>query len=371
RSVLVGGSSDVPGHGMTETVRDPEGRRLDQVRLLGVRARGHHGVLDSERREGQDFLADVVLHLDTRAAARTDDLARTVSYAEIAEEVAAVLAGPPADLLETLAGRLARVALTPEAVHAVDVVVHKPQAPLSVAFQDVQVHVRRYRADLPTLPTVPPGADPGRVHGRRTDGPPTEVDVGPTEVDVGPTEVDARPDGPVDVVLALGANLGEALATMRSAVADLRAVDGLEVTGVSPLARTAPVLAAGQPPQPDYLNAVVRGRTTLPPREVLAAAHRIEDAHGRRRAERWAPRTLDVDVIAVGDVRSEDPELTLPHPRAHERAFVLLPWARLAPDAVLPGRGPVAELAERAADRATVRRLTTDWLDPGAHPEGA
>lgn len=362
---------------MTETVMDAEGRRLDQVRLLGVRARGHHGVLDSERREGQAFLADVVLHLDTRAAARTDDLARTVSYAEIAEEVAAVLAGPPVDLLETLAGRLARVALTPEAVHAVDVVVHKPQAPLSVGFQDVQVHVRRYRADLPTLPTAPPHADRGGGQRRRpddateVDDSSTDVDDDATEVDDGPPEVDVRPDGPVDVVLALGANLGDALATLRSAVADLRAVDGLEVTGVSPLARTAPVLAAGQPPQPDYLNAVVRGRTTLTPREVLAAAHRIEDAHGRRRAERWAPRTLDVDVVAVGDVRSADPELTLPHPRAHGRAFVLLPWARLAPDAVLPGRGPVAELAERAADRATVHRLITDWLDPGTHPEGA
>ncbi|WP_052462231.1 2-amino-4-hydroxy-6-hydroxymethyldihydropteridine diphosphokinase [Nigerium massiliense] len=153
--------------------------------------------------------------------------------------------------------------------------------------------------------------------------------------------------------LSLGANVGDALGTLREAVAEIAALPGVVVTGVSSVYRTAPV---GGVEQDDFCNLVVVGDTALPPRDLSAAVHRIEDAHGRTREVRWGPRTLDIDVLAVGDLRSDDPELILPHPRAHERAFVLVPWAEVDPAAELPGRGRVADLAG-AIDAAGVRRL--------------
>ncbi len=159
----------------------------------------------------------------------------------------------------------------------------------------------------------------------------------------------------VPVVLALGTNLGDRGAVLRSAVAALGAVDGLAVQRVSPVVETDPV---GGPEQPDYLNAVVLATTSLTASELLAACQGVEAAHDRVREIRWGPRTLDVDVITYGVTVSGDPVLTLPHPRAHERAFVLVPWTLADPDAVLPGPsgGTVADLAARATDREGVRR---------------
>ncbi|MHB1064778.1 MAG: 2-amino-4-hydroxy-6-hydroxymethyldihydropteridine diphosphokinase [Georgenia sp.] len=319
----------------------------DQIRLVGLRAFGHHGVFAHERVDGQEFVADVAVHLGLRAAAAADDLAATVSYADVAADVVALLAGEPVDLLETLAERIADVILARPAVRAVDVTVHKPQAPITVPFDDVQVRIRRSAGDAR-----------GGAAGTRDGTAGTTTD-GTAAADLG-----RRPEHPQRAILALGANLGEAVATLRAAVGSLARAEGLRVTGVSPLARTAPVLAPGQDPQPDYLNAVVVATTTLAPLELLALAHRIEAEHGRRRDERWGARTLDVDLVAVGDAVAATPELTLPHPRAHERAFVLLPWARTDPAAVLPGPegGLVAALAAGAADRATVRWTVADWL---------
>jgi dihydroneopterin aldolase len=130
---------------MTGPVAGADGRPLDRVTLRGLRVRGRHGVLDAERDLGQWFVVDVVLHLDTRAAAAGDDLTRTVHYGVLAERVAEVVAGEPVALLETLAQRVADVALAPEPVMAVDVTVHKPEAPVTVPFGDVEVAIRRWR----------------------------------------------------------------------------------------------------------------------------------------------------------------------------------------------------------------------------------
>jgi len=154
-------------------------------------------------------------------------------------------------------------------------------------------------------------------------------------------------------VLALGSNLGDRLGTLQGAVDALAGAPGLHLLAVSPVYRTAPV---GGPEQPDYLNAVVTVATALPSREVLARGHDVEQAFGRVREEVWGPRTLDVDVIVCGGEVSDDPALTLPHPRAHERAFVLAPWHDVEPDATIPGRGRVADLL-RAVGLAGVRRL--------------
>ena len=115
---------------------------------------------------------------------------------------------------------------------------------------------------------------------------------------------------------------------------------------------TAPV---GGPEQPDYLNAVLLVTTSLPSRELLDRLHEVEAAFDRVRLVRWGPRTLDIDIISVEGERSDDPELTLPHPRAHERAFVLAPWLDADPDAVLPGHGAVADLLA-SAGQSGIRR---------------
>jgi dihydroneopterin aldolase len=118
-------------------------RLLDSVALRGLRARGNHGVLEREREEGQLFVVDVVLRLDTRPAAETDDLTRTVHYGEVAEEVTALIAGDPVDLIETLAQRIADQCLKRDPVREVEVTVHKPDAPITVPFADVAVTIRR------------------------------------------------------------------------------------------------------------------------------------------------------------------------------------------------------------------------------------
>ncbi|HEX4830276.1 MAG TPA: 2-amino-4-hydroxy-6-hydroxymethyldihydropteridine diphosphokinase [Trebonia sp.] len=143
------------------------------------------------------------------------------------------------------------------------------------------------------------------------------------------------------VVLALGSNLGSRLDILQGAVDAIAAIGGITLDAASPVYETAPV---GGPEQPDYLNAVLLASTTLPPRALLAALHEVEASFDRAREARWGPRTLDIDIIAYEGERSDDPELTLPHPRAHERAFVLAPWHDADPAARLPGHGDVASL---------------------------
>ena len=153
------------------------------------------------------------------------------------------------------------------------------------------------------------------------------------------------------VVLALGSNLGDRREILQEAVDAIARIEGVRVEKVSPVYETLPV---GGPPQPDFLNAVLLARTSLPTLDLLDRLHEVEAEFDRVRLVRWGPRTLDIDVITVEGERSDDPELTLPHPRAHQRAFVLAPWHDVDPDAVLPGYGPVADLLE-SADRTGIR----------------
>jgi len=276
----------------------------DRIVLQGISARGFHGVLGVEKAEGQDFVVDVTLQVDLRRAGRSDLLAHTVNYAEVAADIVALITGPSLDLIETLADQIAAAALRRPLVQSVEVTVHKPQAPVGVPFGDVQVVVERHR-DVP-------------------------------------------------VVIALGANLGAVQATLEAAVRQLADVDGLQITAVSDLFETDPV---GGPEQPVYLNAVVLARTRLAAFALLTELHGIEADHGRVRETRWGARSLDLDLIQYGDpglgsdVVSDDPELTLPHPRARERAFVLAPWASVDAQAQLrvgDAAIPVAELLGQA-----------------------
>ena len=127
----------------------------DRIVLRGLRVRGHHGVFEHERREGQDFLVDLVVWLDIAAAMASDDLADTLHYGELAERVAAIVAGPPVNLIEVVAGRVADEVLTDARVQAVEVTVHKPQAPIPQDFADVAVVVHRTRPGPPRARIIP------------------------------------------------------------------------------------------------------------------------------------------------------------------------------------------------------------------------
>ncbi|MBH1934944.1 2-amino-4-hydroxy-6-hydroxymethyldihydropteridine diphosphokinase [Streptomyces sp. AV19] len=167
---------------------------------------------------------------------------------------------------------------------------------------------------------------------------------------------DVTLSNPQWAVLSLGSNLGNRLETLQGAVDALEDTPGVRVKAVSPVYETDPW---GVEPgsQPAYFNAVVLVKTTLPPASLLERGHAIEEAFERVRDERWGPRTIDVDIVTYQDVVSDDPRLTLPHPRAHERAFVLVPWYDVDPEAVVPGRGPVVDLLA-GLDRGGVRSRT-------------
>jgi 2-amino-4-hydroxy-6-hydroxymethyldihydropteridine diphosphokinase len=153
------------------------------------------------------------------------------------------------------------------------------------------------------------------------------------------------------VALALGSNLGDRMANLQGAVDALFGLPGLDFLAVSPVYETAPV---GGPSQPDFLNAVLLASTSLPPRAILARGQAAEAAFHRARGVTWGPRTLDVDVIAYDGVVSDDPVLTLPHPRAHERAFVLVPWHDVDADAEIPGHGRIDGLIAAMTPAAAV-----------------
>lgn len=179
----------------------------------------------------------------------------------------------------------------------------------------------------------------------------------------------ARESRPVPrAVIALGSNLGDREQTLRSAVRALAGVDGVRLVAASALMETPALTLHGvDETAPAYLNAVVIAETALAPIAILDALQRIEDEHGRVREERWGSRTLDLDLISVGGVELSTGRLTLPHPRAHERAFVLAPWLDADADATLPGAGRVDELL--ASTDGVVSPVQAEPLLPTA--EGA
>ena len=285
------------------------------VEVTGIRARGFHGVFEHEKRDGQEFVVDVRLELDLSRAGRTDDLADTVDYGALAQSVVARIEGEPFDLVERLATVIAEDVVADLRVDAVRVTVHKPQAPVPVPFDDVRVSVGRRRS--------------------------------------------------VRVVVAVGANLPHGDSTPLETV--LEAVEQvgwtIETTATSALYETPPV--GGPSGQPRYVNAVVVGTTHLAAPALLVQLHELEEEFDRTREVRWGPRTLDLDIVQYGDpvfgteVVSDDPALTLPHPRAHERAFVLVPWLDADPDAVLRVDGEAVRVADlvRRSDTTGIVRL--------------
>ena len=251
----------------------------DRIELRGLTVRGHHGVFDHERRDGQDFVIDITVWIDLDAAAASDDLADTLDYGALAQGAADVVAGPPRNLIETVAAEIAENVMADERAHAVEVVVHKPSAPIPLTFSDVAVVARRSRRG--------------------------------GELPVAPAEVHAV----TSVVLSIGSNLGDRLAHLQSVVDGL----GPVILATSPVYETD---AWGGVEQGPFLNAVlIADDPALDCGGWLRRGQELERAAERVRIERWGPRTLDVDVVSCHDgldeVRSLDETLVLPaSPRA-------------------------------------------------------
>ena len=355
------------------------------IALKGLGAEANHGVYDFERARNQRFSADIVMWVETAGSA--DDIAATVSYADIADEAMAVLTGTAVDLIETLAETIASRVMSHEGVVGTEVTVHKPDAPIDHPFADVSVTVRAGQTDAMPLSLSLKGiyeAEDGSVltgeieaYGRAQAPSPAEQEQSgalPTRRDVqaahaAPAHDATRPEHLRSrrVVLAIGGNLGDVPVTLMHTVEALSYMEGFQIDDVSPIMRTKPVLAPGQAPQPDYWNAVVVGSAIATPDELFAQTSRIERELGRERHERWGARTVDIDIIQIEGLASSDPVLTLPHPRAKERAFVLAPWLLCDPDAILEGVGRVSDLLADTPDREGIIDAVDDWLeDPAA-----
>lgn len=355
------------------------------IALKGLGALANHGVYDFERDRNQRFSADIVMWVETAGTA--DDIAATVSYADIADEAMAVLTGTAVDLIETLAETIASRVMSHEGVVGTEVTVHKPDAPIDHPFADVSVTVRAGQTDAIPLSLSLKGiyeAEDGSVltgeieaYGHARPPSPAEQEQSgalPTRRDVqaahaAPAHDVTRPEHLRSrrVVLAIGGNLGDVPVTLMHTVEALSYMEGFQIDDVSPIMRTKPVLAPGQAPQPDYWNAVVVGSAIATPDELFAQTSRIERELGRERHERWGARTVDIDIIQIEGLASSDPVLTLPHPRAKERAFVLAPWLLCEPDAVLEGVGRVSDLLADTPDREGIIDAVDDWLeDPAA-----
>lgn len=327
---------------------------MDTITLTGVHANGTHGVLAFEHERPQTFVVDVTLHLDLGQAGQSDDLEDTIDYGRMAKDIVSVIEGEHVDLIERLAQLIAdRILADAPAVEVIDVTVHKPHAPIVVAFADVSVSITRARSDS------------GKAAARMDEASSTVT--GESSV-LAPNAISGAAVPPQTIhnaVVALGGNVGEVETTLRAAVREIDALPGTQVTGISPLYRTAAWgMADGTP---DFLNAVVELETTMGSHELLASLQGIEARHGRVRENHWDSRPLDLDIIDYDGITSADPDLALPHPRAWQRAFVLAPWAALNPNARLAGAhgGPVASLLAVAPDHNAVQLESEDWMLSG------
>jgi dihydroneopterin aldolase / 2-amino-4-hydroxy-6-hydroxymethyldihydropteridine diphosphokinase len=336
----------------------------DRIELRGLRVVGTHGVLPEEHARAQPFELDIDIEADLAPAGRSDVLADTIDYGSVVRAVADEVAGPHADLIERLAERVIAVVFSVAGPTAsrVSVTLRKVRPPVAVDLATAAVTISRPRPGLEASGVASDAgassADPMEgVAGGESVGLAGPGPVGVAGDEAAPWAPAAEPaagtesPGPAPraepaaairsresalraitgepvlrAFLSLGSNLGDRRQYLANAIAGLP-----DVVAVSPVYESDPV--GGPPGQGPFLNAVVELRTTLGPHALLEAARRVEADAGRVREQRWGPRTLDVDVLLVGDVTvNDDDELLVPHPRMWERPFVLVPLADLAPE---------------------------------------
>lgn len=269
---------------------------------------GYHGVLPEETRIGQRFMVDIEIRADLSGAIAGDDYEQAVCYGTLCDIASDIVTGPPLQLIETVAGRIAEAVLAKLGrVEWVRVEVRKPSAPVPYAVSGTAVVVEQ-----------------ARVH---------------------------------DVAFSLGSNLGEREAVLAAAVDRLSLVDRLEIADVSSLYDSAPW---GGVEQPKFVNICAIGRTTLEPHALLRVCKAIEADLGRMPGVRWGARAVDIDILYYGVKEFQDRVLILPHACLFERAFVLEPLAEIDPDHVIGGRRVRDALAVLPRSPGDVTRRSPD-----------
>lgn len=278
----------------------------DRIEVRGLLVTTVVGVLAHERTMAQPLQIDLDLHVDLRDAGRTDDLSDTANYGDVAERVALIVRESKDALLERVADRIAEMVVGIDRVEAVDVTVTKLRPPIPEQLDSTAVRIRRHRRDYDTV-----------LRDQHL------------------------------AIIALGSSLGDREGYLRLAVSSFD-----DVQRTSRVFETDPV--GGPEGQGAYLNMVMSVQTPLDPYALLRRCQQIESAALRQRVVHWGPRTLDVDLLFYDDVRIDDPQLTVPHPRFAERRFVLAPLEEVAPercpanwDATVPSGGvyPLGPLA--------------------------
>ena len=258
-------------------------RKLDEIRIRGLRVFAHHGVFEEETRLGQMFVVNATLHTSTRQGGLADALEQTISYADVCVFLTEYLQKNTWKLLEAAVEHACRALLLKfPLIHEVELELEKPSAPIPLPFDSVSVCVRRgwHRA-----------------------------------------------------FVALGSNMGDKQGYLDGAVEALRADECVRVKKVSAYRVTEPY---GGVEQDDFLNAAMEIETLYDPEELLDALHVLEQAARRERLVHWGPRTLDLDILFYDDLVQDDPALILPHPDLQNRDFVLGPMVELAPNFVHP-----------------------------------
>ena len=251
----------------------------DQIRIRGLRIYAGHGVYEEEKRLGQAFYVDAVLECGLRAAGERDELSLSVDYGAVCRRIEEVMTGKRFSLIEAAAEQTAKeILLSFPLVERVELTLHKPQAPIPMAFEDVAVRIRR---------------------------------------------------GWHTAYVALGSNLGDPVDNLRRAAWALTLLPRTHVKKVSRVYKTKPVGFAGQD---DFYNAAVKVSTALTPQALLGGLLGIEAAMGRVRGRKNGPRVIDLDLLAFEGAELDTPELKLPHPRMLERGFVLAPLCDISLD---------------------------------------
>ena len=260
-----------------------EGSTLDKIIIDSLVIFANHGVLGAEKDLGQKFLVSAELHLDLRNAGLTDDLSKTVNYADVCSEIVSIMKGESFDLIEACAEKIAgHILHNYPSVREVMVKVEKPWAPVAQPLRTIAVQVFRKRSGI---------------------------------------------------YLGLGSNMGDKKANLDKAICKMREV-GLNIAQISSYHETKPI---SDIPQEDFLNCVIRAETTLTPSELMGKMLQIESELGRKRTSiRFGPRIIDIDLLFYDKIITDCDFVTVPHPRMHTRPFVLEPFCEIDPFFVHP-----------------------------------
>ncbi len=298
---------------------------MEKILIKGLEIFAYHGVNPEEKTDGQKFILDITLFADLSAAMASDDLKDTINYAAVRKTVQRVMTEEKYDLIEHTAARVADAILAEyPAVQQTAVLLKKPNAPMNATFDYVAVEIFRERGSMPAAPLIE--EEPQLA------GPPEDM---PEEAPAAPARkglldfITGKGPDYKQAYIALGSNMGDRGENLNRAVWALASVPRIKITAVSRVYETDPV---GYTKQDKFYNAVIRVETDLTPRALLGVCLGVEAGMGRVRGRKNGPRVIDLDLLLYEGQKCQSQELTLPHPRMEERAFVLSPLCDILHD---------------------------------------